>query len=82
MDDQTRPFKRGVRLNDLDRSRDWVLRYVPRRRRWEVLGPADSLGVTAPDADGNPGAGDAVASTGDRPASGTSPRGLDSGEGP
>lgn len=39
--------KRGVPLNDLDRSRRWIIGYTG--RRWEVLGPAGE-----PDASGPP----------------------------
>lgn len=40
--------KRGVPLNDLDRSIRWVIGYTG--RRWEVLGPAsDTDAVSRPE---------------------------------
>lgn len=57
--------KRGVPLSDLDRSKAWVIAHTG--RRWEVVGPAGSHDRAVAAAEGAPGAGDEVASTGGSP---------------
>ena len=42
--DEKEPRRRGVRLNDLDRSRLYVVGFTG--RRWETIGPLDDVAAS------------------------------------